>query len=209
MIKFIYGAVASALIMTAGPVLAQQGDPAAGEQKAAVCAACHGADGNSAVAMWPKIAGQHEQYIVRHVTLIRENKREAVAMYGIAQTLSDQDILDLAAYYSQQTMSPGVADENLVALGERIWRAGNAESGVPACAACHGPSGAGNPLAGYPWLAGQHATYTTDMLNRYRDGIRWGEDDANSAVMVGVAKGLTDEEITAVSSYIQGLYPED
>lgn len=203
--KILLGVAASLVLLTANTALAE-GDPAAGEQKSAICAACHGVDGNSTVPTWPKIAGQHEQYIARHVTLIRDGARPVPEMMGIASTLSDQDILDLAAYYATQTISPGAADESLVALGERIYRAGNPEEGVPACTACHGPAGQGNPFAGYPWLAGQHATYTDSMLKKYRDGQQWGADDANSAVMVGVARRLTDEEIAAVSSYIQGLY---
>lgn len=203
--KVLIGAIASFAMLTASAALAE-GDAAAGEAKSATCAACHGTDGNSVVAMWPKIAGQHEQYLVRHIELIRSNDRPVPEMYAIAQMLSDQDIKDLSAYYSAQTMSPGAADESLVELGERIYKAGNAESGVPSCGSCHGPTGAGNPYAGYPWLAGQHATYTASMLNKYRDGTVWGERDANSAIMVGVAKELTDEEIAAVSSYIEGLY---
>ncbi|MEE4174685.1 MAG: c-type cytochrome [Xanthomonadales bacterium] len=203
--KALLGVTASLFLLTANVALAE-GDAEAGQQKSATCAACHGADGNSVVAMWPKIAGQHEQYLVRHIQLIKSNARPVPEMYGIAQTLSDQDILDLAAYYSSQTMSPGAADEALVPLGKQVYLAGNPEAGVPSCASCHGPTGQGNPLAGYPWLSGQHATYTTSMLNKYRDGTQWGPDDANSAVMVGVAKGLSDEEIAAVASYIEGLH---
>ncbi len=206
--KALIGAAASFLLLTATPALAE-GDAAAGEQKAAVCAACHGMDGNSTVPTWPKIAGQHEAYIERHVTLIRDGARPVPEMMGIASTLSDQDIADLAAYYAAQTMSPGAADESLVAAGERLYRAGNADEGIPACSACHGPAGEGNPLAGYPWLAGQHATYTANMLNKYRDGQTWGAEDANSTVMTGVARRLTDEEIAAVSSYIEGLHRAD
>ncbi len=206
--KALLGVIASLSLLTSHAALAE-GDAEAGQQKSATCAACHGVDGNSAVAMWPKIAGQHEQYLVRHIQLIKANDRPVPEMYGIAQTLSDQDILDLAAYFSSQTMSPGAADEALVPLGEQLYRAGNPDEGVPACAACHGPAGEGNPYAGYPWVAGQHATYTASMLNKYRDGTQWGPDDANSAVMVGVAKRLSDEEITAVASYIEGLHRAD
>jgi cytochrome c553 len=206
--KALLGVIASLSLLTSHAALAE-GDAEAGQQKSATCAACHGVDGNSAVAMWPKIAGQHEQYLVRHIQLIKANTRPVPEMYGIAQTLSDQDILDLAAYYSAQTMSPGAADEALVPLGEQLYRAGNPEEGVPACGACHGPAGEGNPYAGYPWVAGQHATYTASMLNKYRDGTQWGPDDANSTVMVGVAKRLSDEEIAAVASYIEGLHRAD
>jgi cytochrome c553 len=183
-----------------------EGDASAGQAKSAVCAACHGADGNSMVPNWPKLAGQHEQYLVRQVSLIQSGARPVPEMIGIVPGLSPQDIADLAAWYSAQTTSGGVADEAQVALGERIFRAGNANSGVPACMACHGPAGEGNPLAGYPALAGQHAVYTGNMLTRFRSGENWGESDASSQVMNGVAAELTDAEIAAVASYIQGLY---
>ncbi len=206
--KSALGAFACLVLLTANTALAE-GDAAAGESKAAICAACHGLDGNSVVAMWPKLAGQHEQYLARHITLIKDGARSVPEMIGIVATLSDQDILDLAAYYASKTISPGAADENLVAAGESLYRAGNPEEGIPACTSCHGPAGEGNPLAGYPWVAGQHATYTENMLKKYRDGQTWGADDANSTVMVGVARRLTDEDITAVSSYLQGLYRAD
>jgi len=183
-----------------------EGDAAAGEAKSAICAACHGADGNSMVPNWPKLAGQHEQYLVRQISLIQSGARPVPEMIGIVPGLTAQDIADLAAWYSSQTTTGGVADEAQLALGERIFRAGNAESGVPACMACHGPAGEGNPLAGYPALAGQHAVYTSNMLTRFRKGEKWGEGDALSQVMNGVAAELTDAEIAAVSSYIQGLY---
>jgi len=183
-----------------------EGDASAGQAKSAICAACHGADGNSMVPNWPKLAGQHEQYLVRQVSLIQSGARPVPEMMGIVPGLSAQDIADLAAFFASQTKAGGVADEAQLVLGERIFRAGNAESGVPACMACHGPAGEGNPLAGYPALAGQHATYTGNMLTRFRKGENWGQDDASSQVMNGVAAELTDEEIAAVSSYIQGLY---
>ena len=197
--------IASLAILFACTALAE-GDAEAGKSKAAVCAACHGMDGNSTVAQWPKIAGQHEQYLVRHITLIRDGGRPVPEMMGIVAGLSDQDIADLAAYYASQTMSAGAADESQVTAGERLYRAGNPESGVPACMACHGPAGEGNPLSGYPALAGQHAVYNAAMLQKYREGASWGADDANSAVMAGVSKYLTTDEINAVSSYLQGLY---
>jgi cytochrome c553 len=203
--SFLLRAMAILLAFVSLQVVAE-GDAAAGQAKSAICAACHGADGNSMVPNWPKLAGQHEQYLVRQVSLIQSGARPVPEMMGIAPGLSAQDIADLAAWFSSQTTAGGVADEAQVALGERIFRAGNAESGVPACMACHGPAGEGNPLAGYPALAGQHAVYTGNMLTRFRTGENWGEGDASSQVMNGVAAELTDEEIAAVSSYIQGLY---
>jgi len=200
-------ALASSLVLFSVHALAQ-GDAAAGQAKSAICAACHGADGNSAVPNWPKLAGQHEQYLNRQATLIKSGARPVPEMMGITPGLNDQDILDLSAYFSAQERSAGVADDSMVLLGERIYRAGNADSGVPACMACHGPAGEGNPVAGYPALAGQHALYTANMLTRFRAGENWGERDASSRVMNGSAAELTDEEIQAVASYIQGLYQD-
>lgn len=198
-------AALAALSALAAPQVFAAGDASAGQAKSAICAACHGVDGNSVVPNWPKLAGQHEQYLARQVSLIKAGARMVPEMVGIVPGLSEQDIEDLAAYFAAQPIAAGVADETKVSLGERIFRAGNAESGVPACMACHGPAGEGNPLAGYPALAGQHAVYTANMLTRFRAGENWGEGDA-SQVMNGSAAELTDEEIAAVASYIQGLY---
>ena len=198
--------VAASLLACFGPQALAAGDPSAGQAKSAICAACHGVDGNSVVPNWPKIAGQHEQYLQRQVQLIKAGARVVPEMIGIVPGLSDQDIADLAAWFSSQEISGGVADDAMVELGERIFRAGNAETGVPACMSCHGPAGEGNPLAGYPALAGQHSVYTSKMLKGFRAGDNWGEDDALSHVMNGAAAELSDEEIAAVASYIQGLY---
>jgi cytochrome c553 len=203
--KITHWAAAGLSLFLATQALAE-GDAAAGQQKAVVCGACHGVDGNSVVPQWPKIAGQHEAYLERHITLIRDGARPVPEMMGIVAALTDQDIADLAAYFSSQTKQPGVADEALAPAGAALYRAGRAEMGIPACMACHGPAGEGNPLAGYPALAGQHALYTSNMLKKYRSGTRWGEEDANSGMMVTVAKYLTDEEIEAVASYLQGLH---
>lgn len=203
--SFLLRAAACLLVLVSLPGLAG-GDAAAGQAKSAICAACHGTDGNSMVPNWPKLAGQHEAYLARQITLIQSGARMVPEMMGIVPGLTPQDIQDLAAYFASQQSSGGVADPAAVEVGERIFRAGNPESGVPACMACHGPAGEGNPLAGYPAVAGQHAVYTVNMLNRFRDGQNWGEADASSKVMNGVAAELTDHEIQAVSSYIQGLY---
>ena len=203
--SFLLRAIASSLVLVSLQSFAQA-DPAAGEAKAAICAACHGADGNSVVPNWPKIAGQHQQYLLRHLRLIKSNARPVPEMMGITPGLTDQDLMDLSAYFSEQTATGGVADESKVVLGELIYRAGNSDTGVPACMSCHGPAGEGNPLAGYPALAGQHAVYTANMLKRYRDGENWGEGDAPSHIMNGSAARLSDQEIEAVASYIQGLY---
>jgi len=203
--RFLLRAVASSLVLFSLQTFAQ-GDATAGQAKSAICAACHGADGNSTVPNWPKLAGQHEQYLTRQVTLIKSGARPVPEMMGIVPGLSDQDIKDLSAYFAVQEAAPGVAEGSIVLLGEMVYRAGNAETGVPACMSCHGPAGEGNPPAGYPALAGQHSMYTGKMLTGFRAGENYGEDDAPSHIMNGSAAELSDEEIEAVASYIQGLY---
>jgi len=182
------------------------GDAAAGQAKSAICSACHGADGNSMVPQWPKLAGQHEDYLVRQATLIKSGARPVPEMVGIVATVSDQDIADISAWFASQQMSAGVAREEDVPAAQRLWRAGDMKSGVPACSACHGPAGEGNPLAGYPALAGQQEVYVASMLKRFRAGENWGSKDAPSQVMNGVAARLTDDDIKFLASYIQGLY---
>jgi len=182
------------------------GDADAGQGKAAICAACHGVDGNSVVPNWPKIAGQHATYLERQLGLIKSGSRPVPEMAGIIMSLSDQDMADLAAYFTAQRTSAGLTDEALRSNGERLYRAGNSETDIPACMSCHGPAGEGNPLSGYPSLAGQHAVYSEKMLSGFRAGHTWGNDDANSKIMVDVTNRLTDSEIKAVSGYIQGLH---
>ncbi|MDZ7791777.1 MAG: c-type cytochrome [Xanthomonadales bacterium] len=203
MARFLVMLLASAPLMAAAQLV---GDPEAGEEKSAVCAACHGADGNSQNTIWPKLAGQHEDYATRQSIMVREQQREVPAMYPVVAGISDQDLADISAYYEQQSLEPGVADEELVEQGESVYQSGNAESGVPACAACHGPSGSGIPGAHYPRLGGQHADYTANRLKDYRNGVINGEDDPYSKIMAAVAENMTDEEIEAVSSYIEGLH---
>jgi cytochrome c553 len=200
---------AASLLAVISLQAAAQGDAAAGQAKSAMCAACHGADGNSTIAQWPKLAGQHPAYLSRQTSLIKSGARPVPEMMGIVAGMSDQDFEDLSAYFASQTISPGTADPALAVAGKTLYQAGNAQSGVPACMACHGPAGEGNPLAGYPALAGQHDVYTSKMLNGFRAGENWGENDTGSRVMNGVSARLTDEEIAAVASYIQGLYLRD
>ena len=197
-------AVGLSLLLTL-PVLAA-GDADAGQGKAAVCAACHGADGNSIVPNWPKIAGQHAMYLERQLDLIKSGARPVPEMAGIVISLSDQDMADIAAYFSTQVTSTGLTDESLRASGERLYRGGNAATDIPACLSCHGPAGEGNPLSGYPSLAGQHTVYSEKMLAGFRAGQMWGDDDESSKIMTDVASRLTDAEIKAVASYIQGLH---
>lgn len=203
--KFFFRLIAGLLLINSMQ-LAAEGDAATGQAKSAICAACHGADGNSVVPQWPKLAGQHADYIERQFTLIKSGARPVPEMIGIVAAISEDDIRDISAWFTSQVIQGGVADEALVDTGEKLWRAGNAKTSVPACMACHGPAGEGIPFAGYPALAGQHAAYIASMLKRFRAGENWGEKDTHSQIMNGVAERLSDKEIEAVASYIEGLY---
>lgn len=178
------------------------GDAAAGKAKSASCAACHGPDGNSPTPAFPRIAGQHAGYLVKQLQDYKSGDRVNATMNGMAAALSDQDMADLAAYFASQAPTIGTADPAQVELGETIYRAGNQATGVAACSACHGPAGAGNPMANFPSLQGQYADYTVLQLNHFRAGER--ANDAG-AMMRGVADKMTDAEIQAVAQYIQGL----
>ena len=193
------------------------GTASAGATKAAVCAACHGADGNSADPQYPKLAGQHEAYVARHLMLFKSGERSNPIMLGFASMLSPQDMRDIGAHFAAQTSRAGVADDSRIAegphagkkfyeLGETIYRGGDTARGIPACLACHGPDGSGNPGPAYPRIAGQHAAYTAAQLKLYRDGTVYGKGDNANAVMSGVAGALSDEEIQSLASYIEGLH---
>lgn len=178
------------------------GDPQKGKELSATCAACHGPDGNSVSPTWPKLAGQHQDYIVKQLQDYKAERRVNAIMYGIAYPLSEQDMRDLAAYFSSQQIKYGKAKPELVSAGEKIYRYGIKDTGVPACMACHGPAGKGMPGANYPAMAGQHAEYTSNQLKLWRSEER---NNDNNAVMRTIAGPMTDEQIEAVSSYIQGL----
>lgn len=185
-----------------GPALAA-GSAEAGQAKSVTCSACHGMDGNSLNPEWPSLAGQHESYIVKSLQSFKSGARQNVLMSGMALPLTDEDMVDLAAYFSAQKRAGGVADPELVSAGERLYRGGNQETGVPACLACHGPTGQGNPAAGWPAIAGQHAAYSAAQLTAYRAKQR--ATDGDTQMMRNVSAMLTDDEIKAVASYIQGL----
>lgn len=176
-------------------------DMAAGEATAgAVCAGCHMPDGNSVVDMFPKLAGQHAQYISKQLNDYKSGARKDDTMTGMAFTLAtDADVENVAAYFASQQSAAAVADESKVALGKDIYRGGNTATGLPACMGCHGPNGSGNPTAKFPALAGQHAAYTIKQLNLFRDGTR--END-NNKMMRNVAAKMSTAEIEAVANYI-------
>jgi cytochrome c553 len=187
-----------------GPSAAAQDDPVeAGQAKSAICSACHGADGNSVTPEWPSLAGQHSDYIGRQLEAFRARERVDVGMQQFASTLSEQDMRDIGAYFSAQAQRAKGADPQLVGLGQQIYRGGLPERAIPACIACHGPSGMGNPLAAYPRVSGQHATYTLNTLRAYGDGTR--RSDGDSQTMRNVAEHLLEDEMRALASYMQGL----
>ena len=192
------------LLCTAVSFNALAGDPAAGAAKVALCVACHGPAGNSTNPAWPKLAGQHAKYTAKQIRDFKAGEtRSDATMAPMIAALSDRDIDDIAAYYATQPSTGGYASAELHALGERIYRGGNMESGVPACIACHGPRGAGNGPAGFPRVAGQHAVYTAKQLEDWRTGSR--ANDANG-MMADAARYLAPGEMKAVSEYIAGLH---
>jgi|TARA_B110000503_G_C7125868_1_gene404563 cytochrome c553 len=187
------------------------GDAVAGQGKTAMCAGCHGADGNSAVANFPKLAGQGEKYLTKQLQDIKSGSRSVVEMTGMLNTFSDQDLADMSAYFASKTIQMSGAKEENLERGERLFRGGNMETGVPACTGCHSPAGQGNAPAGYPALGGQFAQYTAKQLRAFRTGAHDAENpaarnnDGDARVMRGVAAQMSDVEIDAVANYIAGL----
>ncbi|MGQ9424855.1 c-type cytochrome [Gilvimarinus sp. F26214L] len=197
-----------------GAQVLAQGNAEAGAEKTAVCAACHGADGNSGAAIYPKLAGLGEKYLYKQLEDIKSGARVVPEMTGMLNPLSEQDLRDVAAYYAEQTLQLAGAQEATVklnsgdetdalALGRTTYRFGNPETGVPACSGCHSPTGVGNAPAGYPRLGGQFADYISKQLQAFRLGERTNDEQQ---VMRQVAEHMSEAEITAVSNYIAGLY---
>ncbi len=176
-----------------------EGSVEAGQQKSAVCMACHGPDGNSLNPEWPNLAGQHASYIADQLAAFKSGARQNPLMSPMAISLTEQDMLDLAAYYEAQAPAALEADPALVEAGRKLYLGGDQEKGVAACIACHGPTGRGNPMALYPAIAGQHAAYAAGALRAYAAGERV------NAMMQEIAARMSEEDIAAVSSYIQGL----
>jgi len=179
------------------------GDATAGKTKSATCAGCHGMDGNSANPDWPSLAGQGAAYIEKQLQEFKAGERQNATMAPMAAPLSEQDIVDLAAFYAAQTVKVGAAEKSQVELGQKIYRGGNMAGGVAACIGCHGPAGKGNPAAKFPALSGQHAKYVETQLNAFKAGER--NNDA-ARMMRNTAGNMNDQEIKAVASYIQGLH---
>ena len=180
------------------------GDATAGQAKTAVCAACHGPNGNSAAPNFPKLAGQGERYLLKQLTDIKDGKRQVLEMTGQLTNLSDQDLADIAAYYAQQKNTVGAADPALVARGQALFRGGDLSKGLPACTGCHSPDGVGNAAAGFPHLGGQHADYIEKQLIGFREGDR--TNDGDIMTMRSISAKLSNKDIKALASYIQGLH---
>lgn len=188
----------------------EQGNAENGKAKSITCGACHGADGNSAISMNPKLAGQHAKYLAKQLTEFKlasqtggkEGRNNAI-MNGMSAALSEQDILDLAAYFSSQDATPGESSEDAVVQGNKLYVGGDLKRGITACIACHGPKGNGTSLSGFPDISGQHSDYIASQLKAFRSG-----DRANSlnGMMADIAKRLTDEDIKVISNYVAGLH---
>lgn len=181
------------------------GDPDAGKARAAVCAACHGMDGNSVNPEWPTLAGQHEDYIAEQLSNFQEGRRKNVLMTPMSMGLTPDDMANLGAYYASQETKVSEVDPALVDHGRQLYFAGDAERGIPACAACHGPSGRGNGPAGMPALSGQRSTYTINSLKAYADGTRVAQSDVKNGMMQQTASMLTPEDMAALADFVQGL----
>ena len=185
------------------------GQVAAGAEKSASCIACHNQDGNSTIGLYPKLAGQHASYTYNQLMAFKEgadgSRGTAALMIALVPDLSEQDLADMSVYFAAQQTTPGSTPENMIELGEALYRAGDKERSIPACMACHGPAGRGMDAAAIPAVSGQHAEYLIKTLTDYKSGAR---SNGVNAIMTQVAMKLTEDEIQAVSHYMSGLHPE-
>jgi cytochrome c553 len=202
------------VLVAVAPVWAQTGDAAAGQTKVAVCSACHGMDGKGILPLYPNIGGQGEAYMYKQILDIKEGRRTVIEMAPFTLALSDQDMLDLAAYYASQPMQlegaqpiesePHQLDsDEFLSLGESVFRAGNLANGIPACTGCHSPSGQGNFPAGFPALSGQKTEYLMKQLSDFQNNLR--TNDGDTRIMRGVVERMSALEIEAVANFISGL----
>ena len=187
-----------------------QGDAEAGTAKAAVCGACHGPTGNSGNPEWPNLAGQHHEYIIEQLKLLKSTARWAPVMNPMAAALSEQDMADLAAYFEKQVLTGGEAEGDEWKAGAKLYRGGDASRGIPACAACHGPKGMGNGPARWPAVRAQQTTYVLSQLHNYAAKTRYsataGKDTpAGAELMYDIAKRLTEDDMKALAAYLRGL----
>ena len=192
------------IILAASLVTIGAGNADSGKDKVATCVACHGQDGNSMVGLWPSLAGQNANYLVRQLQHIKSGKRSIALMAGILDNFSKEDLDDIAAFYASKNNTIGQVEADKVELGRKLYYSGSLEKGIPACTACHSPKGKGNAPAGYPLLSGQQVDYVTKSLKNYRSGER--NNDESSQMMMAIAYKLDDVEIDALSSFINGLH---
>ncbi len=189
------------------------GDVDAGKTKAVTCVACHGPDGNSIAPNFPNLAGQSESFLYKQLKDFKAGKRKDATMDAMILPLDDQAMQDISAFYASQKLKPGQADPALVDAGKAIYKGGIAEISTPACMACHGPAGKGNPGAGYPQLSSQKSVYIEKQLKDFRTaaqnpaGAALGRTNDASKMMRNAVKRMSDPEIKAVAQYIQGLQP--
>lgn len=177
-------------------------DIEAGKAKTALCMGCHGADGNSINVIWPKLAGQHASYLEKQLRDFKSGTRADPTMQGMAATLSDEDIVNVSAYYEAQTLTPASFDESLLEAGENIYRGGITSISVAACMGCHSPTGDGNGPASYPLVKSQHPEYIVAQLKKFKEGTR--ANDAGQMMRL-VAERMSDEEMKAVAAYMAAM----
>lgn len=212
--RFLISFCALMLSLGASDLMAQQGDPQAGRDKTTNCQACHGQTGNASSPLFANLAGQGQTYLFNQLQDIKAGERNIPEMSGMLDNFDEQDLADIAAFYAEQSVQITGAElipsephdmsgEEVLALGEQIYRNGIPDADVPACAACHSPTGAGNAPAGYPRLGGQHMEYIVKQLEDFRSNVR--TNDGETAMMRDTAHRMTDLEIKAVANYISGL----
>jgi len=205
--KTLIATLAGLAISCSAPLLAEtktaEGDAAKGQIAVkAKCASCHGEDGNSTNPLWPKLAGQHASYIEKQLDDFQNKKRNDPMMSPMASLLDAQGVKDVSAYLSTQKASAGTAAKEKVAAGKLIYKGGKLTEGVTACAACHGPTGMGNPASKYPKVSGQHAQYVVKQLQDFK--LQKRDNDAD--IMSSIAKRMTTADMEAVAEYMSGLH---
>lgn len=198
--KFKYSLLAGLLAVSLSGLQVSANDIAKGQ-----CAACHGPDGNSINPEWPSLAGQHPKYVIQQLQAYKSGERENPNMSAMVTNLSEDDMVALAEYYAEGAPKIGAIETEQIAAGEKLYRGGDKAKGIPACMACHGPNGAGNPAANYPALRGQHAKYTSIQLEAYRSGQRKTGAERKS-MMQTIAAKMSDEDIASVARYLNALH---
>ncbi len=196
-------AIALTLLVSLVGAANATGNAEAGKAKAATCAACHGADGNAPVAMYPKLAGQHADYLVKQLKDFKSGARKDPIMMGMVMGLSDEDMADIAAHYQSLPVTEGSTPEDAVAIAKPLYQGGDSKRNMASCMSCHGPRGNGAGLAKFPKISSQNEAYVVAQLKKFRSGERANDPQK---MMVDTAKSLTDAEIDALAKYLVGLH---